>query len=404
MNTSNIFKEILFYTFHFSKTFVIIVTITFVIDIFSFPILKNYIGFLSDPPHFRTYVESNPVYGSAFKKNVRTFDRWGGMHIYEIVTNSLGFRDGRNREVAKKPEKGRIMFVGDSYTEGIGVNWPETFTGRLEVLFNEIGVDTLNAGMRGMAPTYYYLKTYDVAVSSGIHIDDIVVFIDISDAMNEAYISGEKASTRFDRIETPNPIEKKSEEKSFLNDPFLYIIDNSQIFIFGKMIYDYGILLRKYIKNYFRSDDYYRQKTDLVIARVTQYEMSKWTFQDAAYEKFGRRGTELNAESMEKLLDLARRQGIRMTIAIYPWPDQILSDRSGGHQARFWKQWAARHGVDLIDMYPAFTGERDPVDTIHSLFIPYDTHWNAAGHRVVARSVCSHFQARQSYDLACDRL
>ena len=51
------------------------------------------------------------------------YDQWG-YEKYKIFTNNLGFKDKSNREIEFKK---KILFIGDSFTEGVGIKYEDTF-------------------------------------------------------------------------------------------------------------------------------------------------------------------------------------------------------------------------------------------------------------------------------------
>lgn len=55
-----------------------------------------------------------------------------------FTTNELGYR---TRPAAKKPGTFRILFVGDSWTYGMGVRWEDSFPMVVEAIANERGLD-----------------------------------------------------------------------------------------------------------------------------------------------------------------------------------------------------------------------------------------------------------------------
>ena len=79
--------------------------------------------------------------------------RWGPS-IYPVRTNSLGFRDAAPRKVALSSDRRRILFIGDSFTEGIGAAWQDTFVGMVaDALGSE--AEVLNAGVVSYSPITY---------------------------------------------------------------------------------------------------------------------------------------------------------------------------------------------------------------------------------------------------------
>jgi hypothetical protein len=106
-----------------------------------------------------------------------------GGHHDQIFTNSLGFKDARVREVPLRSDRKRVLFMGDSFTEALGVAYEESFVGRFAAAFPQLEV--LNGGVSGYAPSVYYAKT-KYLIEMGLQTDEVIVYIDISDIQEEA--------------------------------------------------------------------------------------------------------------------------------------------------------------------------------------------------------------------------
>jgi hypothetical protein len=117
-----------------------------------------------------------------------------------------------------------------------------------------------------------------------------------------------------------------------------------------------------------------------------------WTFDPRLFEEYGREGLARARERMDALHALLRRHGIRLTIAVYPWPDQILKGDRDSLQERFWRGWAEDKGAAFLDYFPLFIDREPPRDVIRRNFIPGDVHWNEAGHRLVSGMLLDHLQ------------
>ncbi|MDH4161427.1 MAG: hypothetical protein OEW15_01895 [Nitrospirota bacterium] len=129
-------------------------------------------------------------YHHGLKENCHSEGWWG--HVYYIIeTNSLGFKDRRVRDVPLRTAGRRIVFMGDSFTEGLGIPEDKTFVGLVEDLFGGRGYDILNAGVVSSSPIVYYNKTKYYVEKKGLQINDLFVFLDISDVHDE-YIYQEK--------------------------------------------------------------------------------------------------------------------------------------------------------------------------------------------------------------------
>jgi len=93
--------------------------------------------------------EYEPFEGTyRLRKNFVKVHRWPG-YSYTIYTNEFGFRDNRigKRNLNNKPY---AVFLGDSMTFGIGVDYEETFVGIFhELAMEHNGVEVLNMAVPG---------------------------------------------------------------------------------------------------------------------------------------------------------------------------------------------------------------------------------------------------------------
>ncbi|HEX3495974.1 MAG TPA: SGNH/GDSL hydrolase family protein, partial [Methylocella sp.] len=76
----------------------------------------------------------DPVYHHTLRPKFDGFDKWG-TKFFPVLTNSLGFRDASTRDVPLMADRKRIVFIGDSFTEGLGVTYQETFVGKFAAAF-----------------------------------------------------------------------------------------------------------------------------------------------------------------------------------------------------------------------------------------------------------------------------
>ena len=97
-------------------------------------------------------------YHHSFAENVDTIDTWGP-YKYKFLTNSLGFKDEKNYKINLNEYSGRrIILIGDSFTEGIGFEYKETFAGILSKKLKKFNIQILNAGIASQSPIIYLSK------------------------------------------------------------------------------------------------------------------------------------------------------------------------------------------------------------------------------------------------------
>ena len=128
----------------------------------------------------------NKYYHHALKPNLSIEARWGAAH-YPMATDSLGLRDDKPRTLPLVGTRRRMLFLGDFFTEGVGIPYEQTFVGIIRDRIRRAGgdVEVLNGGVASHSPRLYLLHLQDLIERRGAKFDEIVVFIDVSDIMDE---------------------------------------------------------------------------------------------------------------------------------------------------------------------------------------------------------------------------
>ena len=301
------------------------------------------------------------------------FESQFGSTRTSYFTNSLGFRDGSTRDVPLRSDKYRVLLMGDSMTEGLGVPYEDSFAGKIGAAVGGQNIEILNGGLISYSGSLYYRKTKYYIEDVGLHVNSVVVFIDISDMEDEAlcYRMGDDG-TIYSLC--PRKISFARRAKAFLKL-------NSAYYRFYRAVKD-GL-----------SESSRRRRLG-PIGSVTNLNRARWTFDDDLYQRIGAPGLEKNKLYLDKLQAFLKERGIPLTVAVYPWPDQILARDLDSKQVTFWRAWAEERGAGFVNLFPTFINERDPVAVITDDFIPYDVHFNEAGHQLVAREFLRQYRMR----------
>ena len=109
------------------------------------------------PFDYNSFRCPDPYFHHGLLPNQSTKNKWGD-NVFEMYTNSLGFKDKQCREISPAPDKNkkRILFIGDSFTEGVGMPWEDSFPGILQDKFPS--VEILNAAVVSYSPKFYSVK------------------------------------------------------------------------------------------------------------------------------------------------------------------------------------------------------------------------------------------------------
>ncbi|WP_152619750.1 hypothetical protein [Paramagnetospirillum magnetotacticum] len=303
----------------------------------------------------------NPVYHHTLRSNLCGLDRWGG-RPYPICTNSLGFKDGSARIVAQAPIRPRLLFIGDSFTEAIGMPWKDSFVGlyssRLE------NSEVLNAAVASYAPSIYYTKVRHL-LEQGLTFDHVIVFVDPSDIQDETHYhlsSGNNIIDDRDDIET-----------------------------------DFELLIGQFIDNNFIamaniSDLLNAIRNPPTIQPIFANTRASWTFTDwndlsPHYPSMGvASAIEKAKANMDQLYELLKSKNIRISVGVYPWPDQLNSDHVDSVHVKIWREWCTNKCSHFIDTFPDFFSYKasHPQTWYSDLYIGGDVHFSELGNSVIA--------------------
>jgi hypothetical protein len=298
-------------------------------------------------------------------KRVAT-ETWGPQP-YTFVTNSLGFKDQTPRDVPLQSARRRLMFVGDSYTEGVGFPYAQTWVGLVDRALADQDIEVLNGGVASYCPKTVYYKV-KALLDGGLHVDHIVFFIDVSDMQDELIFN--------DFI----PANKDADDAwagRFVKTPY------------PPTFAQYSLTARTILKR--RGQDPWKQAIFTDPHTNERFVFSNFNLEREGWTR-GAKPDWLDAAEgsaayyVTKLAALCATHGIAFEIAIYPWPGEIMFNDAHSRYRDFWLRFSGEQHLMCYDLHDVFL-PADPAARQRILaqdFIPNDVHWSAAGHRLVA--------------------
>ncbi len=326
------------------------------------------------------FAPRDPVRFFALAPNCSCIRLWG-KSSYLMFTNNLGFRDDRMRDVPLTDEKPRILILGDSHAEGMTA-WEDTFVGRIAADLPQY--DFLNGSMGAYSPSNY-LNTARIVFAKGIEIDDVIVFIDISDAQDEAALYRDKdpagAVAIPDRKYTYNT--RYSKLRQWVTEHLLITDDIVEFFE----------------KNLVRLGCYHLDRGE---GNEFDQERGAWTYRkvsdtnpfETGFAPLGLEGGIAKEKAKMTLLwqELAKRN-IPISVVVYPWPAQLVHDTVDSRQVQIWREWCEGKCKRFLSVFPAFFAVKqqcrrfEPGCWYSKYFVFGDIHYNSAGNAVVAEVV-----------------
>lgn len=367
---------------NFSKFFILFVvfplSLTLILDIF-------YGRFLIGKTSEKKYRVPHPIYHHTFKPNYSTNkavwnDKW-----YTLCTDSRGFKyDCKSTELKKYD----IAFIGDSFIEGVGYPYEKTFAG---IIDSKIKSKVVNFSAVSYSPVVYYHKVKQI-LDDNLYFGHLVVFVDISDIQDETVLRDCGQYVCGNLLFTIN---------KYIDEDFQLFIPKTKV----KIIKTFPLHHHLYQNS---KNLYYKLKRFLKYKKVKKtnynavsgvldynYHRGSWTYNPDAkfYGSAGIEGGVKNATSnMEKLYNLLQENNIKLSVAVYPHPGQILHDEVNSKQVKIWKKFCENKCHKFFNFFPSFFNyakTNGKHEAINKFYVKNDGHLNEEGNRFFAEEFLS---------------
>ncbi len=392
------------------------------IDFFAGARIREFIN-----PHRDHFRVSHPIYHHDLKPNFSGVGYWGTW-TYPVCTDGSGFKSGCVR-VGLKQKSFDVAFIGDSFTEGIGLPYEKTFVG---MVANQLPNLTIaNLGVVSYSPAIYLSKlTYLFA--QGYRFKHIIVFIDIGDVYDEAneydlfenqfvVAKGEtypfswfKQTRRWATRHFPLTAMGWESLRQFSAQRPQVIRDVSTAGATATIdqVSGKGSLTSSDLGSRTATTDLAtRQDSSGRIpvapselkADVTRniyegiyernYPKSEWTYNTTSVH-YGPRGVintlEKMRREMDQLVSVASVHGATVSIGVYPWPGQLKYDTINSLQVRFWKDFCVSKCLHFYDVFPEYfqlAEEKGTQRIIDDYYFAGDVHFTEQGNKVIADAI-----------------
>jgi hypothetical protein len=323
----------------------------------------------------------DPVRHHSFIPNCAAVRQWGPNH-YQFFTNNLGFRDEKIRDVPLADARPRILLLGDSFTEGM-IAWQDSYAGKIAARLPQY--DFLNGGVASYSPSNYF-NTARLVLAKGVQIDEVLVFIDLSDVQDEAAFYRDVDSSGAVTALGERPV-NMLEYAKWRARLAKYLMLSSYIF-------------QSFEQFLVRHGSYHHLVGPM--GDVFDMERAAWTYRsvnetypaNAGYGPLGvEGGIARERDKMTLLWQELEKRHIPLSIVVYPYPAQLVHDTQESQQVRIWRDWCQGRCKRFISLFPAFFAVKlqcprsQPGCWYMSLFIFGDFHFNPVGNALVADSV-----------------
>jgi len=323
--------------------------------------------------------EYHPHYHHGLRPNASVTDSFGPLS-YPFFSNSLGMRDGSVREVSLTKSGPRILLIGDSFTEGVGLPWEKTFPGILASALGSEGVEVLNSGVNSYCPILFKGRLKYLFDQKGLEVDRVVACIDISDVMQELTYQEKPDNTVKEQPLFPEhygEIDRQNQRDDWIR----------------KNIEDQFTLLGAFARNL---RIWWRDHKGG--PGVRQYdEIPTWAYvwpdYQGPYGALIEKGLRLAQRHMTEVAADLRQRDIALTVVVYPWPQQLPYSFRPSRAETVWAEWADENQASFISLFSDFARLGDPGFVRDNYFLRNDSHWNERGHAKVAELLLGKYRS-----------
>ncbi len=302
------------------------------------------------------------VFDHNLKKNFKANLEWAPGKTYLFCSDNNSFRTFCNN-MASDSKDFDIGFIGDSFTEGVGLDYKDTFVGKISKHFDKLKI--ANLAVVSYSPSIYYTKL-NYLIDNGYKFDRVIIFFDISDI----YDDNKKYKFKDNKI-----IRKKSK--------LLSNIQKSLKSAFPFLAYSIKDL----------KDNFFKKKKVLNQCDYLDYchEKSSWTFNG---QYFGSSEITKSFEFMEMTYELLMKNNIKMSVGIYPWPAQIMHDNQDSKIVKLMSDFCQKRCEFFFNNFKDFFKETKDIDKkeiISKYYIDGDVHFNSLGNEVLYQNFLKNF-------------
>jgi len=321
---------------------------------------------------------THDIYHHDLKKNLSQVQYWGNL-THKLCTNSFGFKSSCENIINKKDVD--IVFIGDSFTEGIGLDYEDTFVGLFADSYPELRV--ANMGVSSYSPSIYRSKIQYYLEKENMTFNHVFVFIDISDIQNEAFA--------YERLEDNRVVTQAQAQPKGQNQRAVSPED-SVVLRVKQYLSDKTPLFHLLLKTLYRLNDKNTGGLENGLAMAAE-----WTYNPQS-KGFGNKGIQFGIDNaihhMEELYTMLKERNIKLSIGIYPWPNQLKYDVVNNKQAKIWRDFCKEKCSYFINTMPAFfkyLQSNGEVKTYQDLYYDGDVHFNKNGNRIIFEEIKKNF-------------
>ena len=305
------------------------------------------------------------IYHHTLRPNINYSFAQGFDGYFDLCTDNHGFRYKCNGE--QRDKNFDYGFIGDSFTEGASVNYEHSFVGIFEKNLNK---KIANLGVVSYGTKIYYAKLNDLITKKDYKFNHIVVGIDISD----------------------------------LYDDDVYYVLNKNLEVDENYSRVKNLRLRKVLRKHFPFTNYYffvlkqfKTSEEIVVKQEKPIFHSKanlkasWTYSNEelidGYISTTKKAQTDMINTMNKIYELLKKNNIKMSVLIYPWPQQLINNVQESNHEKMWSDFCLNKCENFFNLFPIYKQKLENsnfIEVYKKYYFWNDVHFTKEGNQLIA--------------------
>ena len=341
----------------------------------------------------------HPNFHHTFLPNINKILYFAGQE-YTFCTDSHGFRKSCNAN-KKKNKNFDIIFIGDSVTEGVGLDFEDTIVGLIENKFKNKKIGNMAASSYS---TMIYNNKLQYFIKNDYSFNEVFVLIDPSDIQDdsEVYkISGETVISK----------ERKVDRYNIYIDKIKYVSKNIM-----PMTYEILLQIKKKITNKENNLGNKGQNASKEIGlnnlvkignsnekkkyneefKYIDLRRLAWSYDKSI--SYGNLQIEesinISINQMQKLYNFLDSKDISLSVVVYPLPPQLAFDKEKSFQVQIWEEFCKFKCKYFINTFPFFFDKLNKSsfrEVNKKYYIQNDIHFNKLGNKAIADLIINRY-------------
>ena len=333
----------------------------------------------------------NKNYNYTFKKQAQFTSRYDD-NIYQIFTNDLGFRDDSTQPLDR--DKEYSILIGDSFIEGVGLDYKDTIVGILNKKLANNKFKFLNAGVASYSSYIYLRKIEDIIKNnSDLKVKKVIVFLDKSDVSDDERYLNKPAFFKNTKGKLIN--QRKEDFLVDLKGLSFWRFYTKQT-ISGKIIKLGTDQIENFLSN-IKKRSFISKKLNKSFFEVTELEIKaiksinnkphirNW-YLGSTWEERTKKNIKFSVENLNKHKDFLKKKNIDFLVVLYPWPFEIDNEEIRKKYLEFIIPLLNENQIDNLSVYEGFL-KGNIYESIGKNYLYNDIHFNKNGNQVIVNEL-----------------